>query len=418
MLVAVNTLMLNRRGHGHVAAYISALLRAFNRIHDPGGDGFLLYCAGGAVGKHAPDIPRRAASGPLAVDARLWERFRLPDQVFCDRADVLLCPGGAMPRLSLLPTVVSLPDVIPLATADSDAPGWIKALKRRLPATMARAKRVVVPNRAVRDELLGWNESLPAGPPRTRTFAGRLRERLGFSGDGLWRIGDLAARTAVIPWGVEDDFYNPVPDDEMHSFKKATGLDRYVLLPSLEGHDRCLVLALKTWFTVIARHRLSHKLVVLAAAPDRRLRLFGAEAAGMGVADGVGVVMGASPSLIRRYYQAADLVLIPSDRPTCNLSLARAVACGTPTLAGGIARYRPDFLAGNANAEWLSDFALRTWQEAAARLLTRPGAPPRGSGPKVRTWDRHGEELMATLREVHREDKDRAFPAAGPGEMF
>lgn len=111
-----------------------------------------------------------------------------------------------------------------------------------------------------------------------------------------------------------------------------------------------------------------------------------------------------------RYYQAADLVLMPTQElEGFGLVTVEALACGTPVLGtpvGAIpevlARLDPGLVADGSDAEALAGAILRILRRFRDQPGERPRLAAKGRALVEReyNWDRHSERLEQVLREV------------------
>jgi glycosyltransferase involved in cell wall biosynthesis len=154
--------------------------------------------------------------------------------------------------------------------------------------------------------------------------------------------GRLARRTVVLPCGVDTDRFRPLPRTDARA---ALGLDpagRYLLFPAdprraEKRHDRAL-----------------------AVAGEVHLLTLG----------------GIDPAQVPLWVNAANAVLIPSEREGFGLAVLEALACEVPVLATpvGIAPVALNGIAGTVCAP----FDAGSWRAAAAEHLG--AADPRVSG--------------------------------------
>lgn len=153
---------------------------------------------------------------------------------------------------------------------------------------------------------------------------------------------ELAARlsphAAVLPCGVDVERFRPMPRTQARA---ELGLDparRCLLFPAdparpEKRHDRALA---------------------LAGAVDARLLSLG----------------GVAPEQVPLWVNAADAVLVPSEREGFGLAVLEALACDVPVLATPVGVH-PRALAG-VPGTLCADFDLERWREALAPLLQTP----------------------------------------------
>ena len=123
------------------------------------------------------------------------------------------------------------------------------------------------------------------------------------------------------------------------------------------------------------RYDLARELVDAAAAPRPKLLALGA----------------VDPERVPLWVNAADAVLVPSDREGFGLAVLEALACDVPVLATphGVA---PEALAG-VEGTYCGAFSLTEWGGALARLLALPDPRVRGR-PAA---ERYSAAAMAAL---------------------
>jgi glycosyltransferase involved in cell wall biosynthesis len=172
---------------------------------------------------------------------------------------------------------------------------------------------------------------------------------------GLVPARAVGGRVVVLPCGVNVDRFRPIPRAEA---RRALGLDpagRYLLFPAdparpEKRHDRAL-----------------------AVAADVPLLSLGA----------------IDPPAVPLWVNAADAVLVPSERESFGLAVLEALACDVPVLATpvGIA---PEVLRG-IGGTLCAPFDAAAWRRAVAGVLAQddPRVPGRA------TAERYSAERMA-----------------------
>ncbi len=151
----------------------------------------------------------------------------------------------------------------------------------------------------------------------------------------------------VLPCGVDLERFRPLDRREA---RRSLGLDqdgRYVLFGADPARPE-------------KRYDLARELVDAAAAPRPKLLALGA----------------VDPERVPLWVNAADAVLVPSDREGFGLAVLEALACDVPVLATphGVA---PEALAG-VEGTHCGEFSLTEWSGALARLLALPDPRVRG----------------------------------------
>lgn len=217
----------------------------------------------------------------------------------------------------------------------------------------------------------------------------------------VWLYGADAGKIAVVPCGVDLDFFHPMPQDEA---KEVLDLpqERCVILfvgriEPLKGIDTLLqAIALLAPEMPCWRDELS--VVIIGGAPGAGLEQVNAELARLerlrtelGIEDLVTFLGAKDQDRLVYYYSAAEMVVMPSHYESFGMVALEAMACGTPVVAskvGGLAFSVQDghtgFLVPDRDAEALAakirlllkDHDLRTQLgRQAARWAQRYGWP-------------------------------------------
>ncbi|MDR0362325.1 MAG: glycosyltransferase [Planctomycetota bacterium] len=400
MRLAVDALPLARRTGGSLRAYIVNLAAATARMAGDSVDGALFYAPRGVEAFPAAPMTR-TPTGFLGGSPRLWERFKLADAVFEDKADMLFCPGGVVPPWSLTPVATLVHDASALSPP-ADSPAWRRALAKRLPFAIARSGAIVTATEEIGQSILAWNAGLPA-PMRKGLFR-RALDRLKPPLDGTARIDGLENRITVIPWAAEDEFSRPLSSDALEAFRQSMVGGSFMLAPAMDGCEASLEVALSAWFATAARLRRDDALIVLAGCRDRRFGRFADSARKLGVAGRVRIAVTESTEAAAGFFRAASVILVPENRDTGGLSLLRAIASGTPTVAGGFPQ--PKWLPNGAAVHWISDLSVKSWHEASVAALAAGGRSGRYKPETTPSWDRHVKTLFAVLAESLRQNAD------------
>jgi glycosyltransferase involved in cell wall biosynthesis len=173
--------------------------------------------------------------------------------------------------------------------------------------------------------------------------------------------GRARARAAVLPCGVDVERFTPLG---RHEARARLGLEEarpFVLFPADPSRPE-------------KRHDLA---LELAGAAGVELRSLG----------------GIEPAAVPLWVNAADAVLIPSDREGFGLAALEALACDVPVLATPVGVH-PRALAG-VEGTLCAPFELRAWREALEPLVT-------GDGRHVAGRDAASRFSSAALaRDVH-----------------
>jgi len=83
----------------------------------------------------------------------LWEQLVLRGRAHRDALDLLHCPAYVMPVAASVPVVLNVYDLLALSRPELCAPMNRRHFELMLPWSIRRARRVVVPSRAVRDQV-------------------------------------------------------------------------------------------------------------------------------------------------------------------------------------------------------------------------------------------------------------------------
>jgi teichuronic acid biosynthesis glycosyltransferase TuaC len=148
----------------------------------------------------------------------------------------------------------------------------------------------------------------------------------------------LAARAIVLPCGVDMQRFHPLPREQARA---ALGLDRggpYLLFPADPARSE-------------KRHDLALR---LAARSDTRLLTLG----------------GVEPEQVPLWINAANAVLVPSDREGFGLAALEALACDVPVLATPVGIH-PQALRG-VSGTLCAPFQLEIWAAALTPHLAEP----------------------------------------------
>jgi glycosyltransferase involved in cell wall biosynthesis len=113
---------------------------------------------------------------------------------------------------------------------------------------------------------------------------------------------------------------------------------------------------------------------------------------------------------VERYYQAADLFVLPSVHETFSLAALEAAASGLPLVAARVGAV--DELVGDGEAGIAVDLAPEAMGAAVARLAADPRLRARlGASARRRaepyTWERSARAMLAIYRELLGEKKPK-----------
>jgi glycosyltransferase involved in cell wall biosynthesis len=182
----------------------------------------------------------------------------------------------------------------------------------------------------------------------------------------------VARKLAVLPCGVAVDRFKPIPRADARA---RLGLEpgmRYLLFPA--DPDRA-----EKRFDRARAVAQEHRLLVLGRVP---------------------------PSEVPLWVNAADAVLVTSDRESFGLSVLEALACDVPVLATDVG-IAPEALAG-VPGTFVGGFSVPEWRSALESVLQDPD--PRVSGRAVAerySADRMAERVLAAWQGLRLQDGGR-----------
>ena len=298
----------------------------------------------------------------------------------------------------------------------------------RIRADVVHTLGALVPNRAhvatVQFCHAGYREAARAGgaasrPPLRRLNAAVTRE-LGHRAErwsyGRGRIPVLAAvsngvarellrhypsaRVAVTPNGVDVDRFRPDlhAREELRSAEGVPGDTTVAVFVGSDWDHKGLRIALEA----VARARASGaaRLILWVVGRGDELR-FGAEAARLGVASNVRFFGFRRDA--ERFYQAADVFLLPSAYETFSLVSFEAAACGLPVVATRLNGVEE--LIGTNGAGIMVERTAEAFAEALAYLAANP-EERRAMGEIARrrassfTWERSAQSVLRIYSEL------------------
>ncbi len=169
-----------------IGRYTRELVRALVVADEE--NSYLLISARGG-NRRSSDWPRNVATKDLPFSSRaltvMWQRWRLPlpIELFTGRLDIFHSPDFTLPTVRSSATVVTVHDLTFLVHPECAHPGVEKYLRRAAPRALERASLVLADSQCTRQDLMSY-------------------------------YGIPAARVAVIPAGVGDEFH-PVTDSRM-----------------------------------------------------------------------------------------------------------------------------------------------------------------------------------------------------------
>ena len=231
----------------------------------------------------------------------LWEQLALPRLLAADRCELLHAPAYVAPLMARVPVVLTLYDLIAFSHGDYCTQSNRLHFRLLVPPSVRKAAVVVVPSRAVRDDLI---RLMPGA-------AGKIR---------------------VIPLGLREEF-RPVQDPSaFERLRRTYGIaGPFILFVGRTEPKKNLVRLIEAFRLLRQRTVLRHQLVI-AGAPswDEANVVAAVRKHGLNeVVVRTGFVpAGDLPAL----YSLADLFVFPSLCEGFGLPPLEAMACGTPAM--------------------------------------------------------------------------------------
>jgi len=269
-----------------ISRYISELIGGLERIKNPG-DQVLLF------GQHTGPIKEN----PMA--RILWEQSLLPVNIAARRLDVFHAPIGAVPVLSVSPTVVTVHDLAFLKYPDqlpSSRRSWLIGATR---ISARRASKIITVSQATADDLRTWlnipEDRIEAIPLAT---SGKVRRVEGVSLD-MFRLKWEIDRPYVVAVGTLEPRKN-LPTLLRAFAKIKDDIEHQLVLVGPEG-----------WLTGELKSTLDELNL------GDRIRLTGF----------------VSDEELGGWYSGADLLAFPSYYEGFGLPAIEAMNCGTPVLS-------------------------------------------------------------------------------------
>ena len=301
----------------------------------------------------------------------VYENLFLARRARREGCELLHCPAYTMPVLNLLPTVVTIHDVIALTHPELCTRANVSHYKRIVPRTIARAGMIIVPSEATRRALLKSTKARPA-------------------------------RIRVVPFGVSGSFRPAEDRSVVDAFREQFGIpERYVLFVGRMEPKKNVERLVKAFFAAVMARKLPHKLIL--AGPDgpstkpvlKTIRE-------LAFAERVLRIEHVPERSLPLLYAGADCVAMPSIIEGFGFPALEAMACGTPVVTSTDRALRelvpPE--APSAAADDLSGLRL-----ALEEVLTDEALAGRLSGAGIErargfTWPRTAEMTRAVYTET------------------
>jgi glycosyltransferase involved in cell wall biosynthesis len=371
MRIGISAHSLSRRQTG-VEVYLDRLLR---HLPAQGGDDYHVFSNADPAPWRRPGLrfePSALPTGSAATKV-LWEQCWLPLLLRRRGIGCAHAPLFVVPWLSAARWIVTIHDLTFFRFPETCA-GWRARYQRLMvPLSVRKAERIITDSEAVRRD---------------------LSEILGVP----------AAKTRVIPLGVDAEFFHHCSDREQEALCRRLGIERPFLLyvGTLEPRKN-LPLLLRAFRGAVKGAQIPHSLV-LAGRPGWGAAAVEAEIERRGLGERVvrlGYVAGDDlPAL----YSAADAVALPSLYEGFGLTALEALACETPVLCSDRAAL-PEVVGDSACLLDASDEAA--WTEALVRTLGHGSADERheratrGRAQALRfTWEETARQTRRVYEEV------------------
>lgn len=275
-------------------------------------------------------------SGDRVMARVLWEQGRLPVEAMRLGVDLLHGLAFALPMLSPIPAVVTVPDMSYLLFPHYHARGRRLYLNLATRLAVAKARAVVAISECTKRDVC------------------RL-------------LGVSEAKVAVTHLGVDEQFAPPLPE-ERAAFLEKVGLKHYIYYQgTLEPRKHLLTLV--EAFALLRRSGWREHKLVLGGAPGWGYQRIYEAVEREGLAEDVVFLGYVPPEESPRWYGGADLFVYPSAYEGFGLPPLEAMACGTPVVTSD-ASSLPEVV-GNAGL-MVRPGDARALMEAMLRLLSDP----------------------------------------------
>lgn len=301
MRIAIDGMLLGRRFSG-VESAITDLVRT---LAASGSHEYRLYTGVGAAAITPAGGRLRIVHSRWPVRFRpiriLWEQLALPPFLAAAPCALLHSPGYVAPLMAPIPVVLTLYDLIAFSHGECCTRSNRWHYRLLVPPSVRKAARVIVPSRAVRDDLIRF---MPAA-------AGKIR---------------------VIPLGIREEF-RPVSDTATtdHLRRKYGLPGPFILFVGRTEPKKNLIRLIEAYKLLRQRTALRHPLV-LAGTPSWDEARVAAAVRESGLTDAV-IRTGFVPAEeLPALYSMADLFVFPSLCEGFGLPPLEAMACGTPAL--------------------------------------------------------------------------------------
>ena len=219
--------------------------------------------------------------------------------------------------------------------------------------------------------------------------------------DDVRRHYGVAAKTAVVYYGVDATAFGPAGEDERRAARAALGLDAdrpvAIFVGALGDRRKGFDLLFEAWRSLSARGNWEASLIVAGAGAERDAWAARANAAGLR-----GLHVLGFRTDIAALLAAADVLVHPARYEAYGLGVHEAICRGVPAIvsatAGVAERFPPDLapllLPAGATAEDVAAALLR-WHADAHGWRARIAAL--SAAFRARTWDHMAAEIAAAV---------------------
>lgn len=338
-----------------ISRYISELIGGLERVKNPG-DEVLLF------GQHTGPIKENPLSRIL------WEQSFLPVNIAARRLSVFHTPIGAVPALSIVPTVVTVHDLAFLKYPDqlpSSRRAWLIAATRM---SARRAGKIITVSQATANDLREWldvpEEKVQAIPLAT---SGKVE-----------RVDGVSLDVFRMKWDIDRPYVLAVGTLEPRK-NLPTLLRAFAKIKDDIDHDLVLV-GPEGWLTGELKSTLDE----------------------LNLGDRVRLTGFVSDEELGGWYSGADLFVFPSYYEGFGLPAIEAMRCGTPVLCSDNSAF-PEVVGDAGVMIPAEDTAL--WAESMRELLRDEPRRLRlrdlgFARADAFSWDRTAQETYDVYREV------------------
>ncbi|MBN1257608.1 MAG: glycosyltransferase family 4 protein [Planctomycetes bacterium] len=306
-----------------------------------------------------------------------WEHYVLPVKLAQDGSELLHAPCYIMPFFCPKPAVVNIHDIFAFSHPDFCKLSNRAYFRRMMPRTIHKARRVIVPCKAIKNEII---EHFPPVP---------------------------ASKIVVVPWGVDKRFHPITDAAQRREVQKRYGLPEKFILHVGRGEPKKNILQIiEGYFAAMTVEKLPHDLV-LCGPQGWGLQRLKRTITELGIESRVRQTGFVDDKDLPVLYALADALIFPSLAEGFGFPVLEAMACGTPVITSDLPAIRE--LAGTA-VHRVPPGDLPALREAIEAVLGNEGIANqlREEGlarARNYTWQRYSESLLRIYQEVIAEEK-------------